>query len=269
MINRPIGVFDSGIGGLTVLKALLKTLPKERFIYFGDTARVPYGNKSQAVVLAYSREILHFLIQKNVKAVVVACNTASALALPLLKKMASVPIFGVVEAGAKAAAKLATSGKIAVIGTKSTITSNVYAKYLKKLIPKASVQKVACPLFVPLVEEGWINHPITEEIARIYLKDIVKKHPDVLVLGCTHYPLLKQVLAKILNNKTKTKLVDSPSAVAEEVKKELFQKEILATAKPRSPRVHFFVSDDPKAFKKMARLFLGNEPRGPVTKVQF
>ena len=291
--NLPIGVFDSGIGGLTVLKGLLKALPDERFIYFGDTARVPYGTKSKTVVLNYSREIAHFLIKQQVKCLVVACNTASALAVPTLKKEMSIPIFGVVEAGAREAAKIAPRGKIAVIGTPATINSGVYSKFLKNLAPKAKIFTQACPLFVALAEEGWLNHPVTRAVARIYLKDITRAKPNVMILGCTHYPLLQKTIKGAIHGHTR--LVDSPSAVAREVKKELKKLNLLSCChsdssnlyqerriskrgrsfflhekqRNQDDRVRFFVSDNPRGFKKMAKLFLGNEPHGPISLIKF
>ncbi|MBI4668809.1 MAG: glutamate racemase [Elusimicrobia bacterium] len=256
--HLPIGVFDSGIGGLTVLKGLLKELPNERFIYFGDTARVPYGTKSPEAVLRYSREICRFLLKgkgsPQVKMIVAACNTASALAVPILKKELPVPLIGVVEAGAGAAARLAPQGTIAIIGTKATIKSSIYAKYLKRLAPKSKILSQACPLFVPLVEEGWLNQPVTHEIARIYLEPLTGKKPDALILGCTHYPLLKETISRIFG--PNTAVIDSPTAVAQKVKDELIRLGIESKCRPQKYKTQFFVSDDPKGFERSARFFL-------------
>jgi len=194
--NSPIGVFDSGVGGLTVVKELMEQLPNERIIYYGDTARVPYGNKSRETVIRYSREITDFLVGQNVKAIVVACNTASALALDELNKNADVPIIGVVKPGARAAADVSKKGKIGVIATRATVNSGIYEAYLKGKKPDIEVFAKACPLFVPLVEEGLTDNPITDSIIHMYLDELLEKGIDSLVLGCTHYPLLKDSIAR-------------------------------------------------------------------------
>lgn len=277
----PIGVFDSGIGGLTVLRGLLRALPGERFVYFGDTARVPYGTKSSETVLRYSREIAAFLVgsvkKPKIKMLVIACNTASAVAAKILAKELPVPVIGVVEAGAQQAAKMAPAGTIAVIATKATIKSSVYVKYLKQLAPKARVIAQACPLFVPLVEEGWSDHPVTRQVARIYLNFLAKRKPDVLILGCTHYPMIQDTIEKIVGRQTV--IVDSPSAVADCVKKMVPGTIIkmvpgtisLGAQTPSSaiPRVKFFISDDPARFKQTATLFLGQPPVGAVKLTRF
>ncbi|MEK7287154.1 MAG: glutamate racemase [Elusimicrobiota bacterium] len=276
--NLPIGVFDSGVGGLTVLDALLKALPRERFVYFGDTARVPYGNKSPAVVLQYSREIARYLLHaspsiddletgRRIKMLIVACNTASALAAPRLQKELPIPIIGVVEAGAAQAARLAPRGTIAVIATKSTIASSIYSEYLKRLAPKAKILTQACPLFVPLVEEGWVDHPVTEQVARIYLENILKQKPDVLILGCTHYPILQAAIARAIP--AKTKVVDSSGAVARQVQEKLRKLKIAQSIRPLTPRAGFYVTDDPEGFRRAAKIFLRRALPGPVKLVRL
>lgn len=252
--DKPIGIFDSGIGGLTVLKELLRAFPHERFIYVGDTARVPYGTKSPQTVLAYSKQIVEFLIKKRVKMIVAACNTASALAIPLLKKEVPIPLVGVVEATAQLAAHVAPKGLIGVLATRATTKSGVYIKELKILAPKAKVMAQACPLLVPLVEEGWINHPITREVIRGYLRNLVKKKPNAVILGCTHYPILKPLIAEVFDKTTV--LVDSPKAVAKTIQRVL---DLIGRSKNLSSgkhKTHFFVSDDPEGFKRSAKLFL-------------
>lgn len=196
--EAPIGVFDSGVGGLTVVKEILTQLPKERIIYFGDTARVPYGSKSKETVTAYSRQIIKFLQSKNVKAIVIACNTASALALDTVAKEVDIPLIGVVKPGAKIAAETTKNGKIGVIATEATIRSGLYHTFLKATNPELEVFGQPCPLFVPLVEEGWTNDPITREIAKRYMSGLQEKEIDTLVLGCTHYPLLREIIRDIV-----------------------------------------------------------------------
>ncbi len=199
--NSPVGVFDSGIGGLTVVKEIINNLPGEDIVYFGDTARVPYGNKSRSTVLRYSRQIVRFLKSKGVKAIVVACNTASALALDELEAEVDVPIMGVIKPGVSAALRVTRNGRIGVIATQSTIDSRLYQELIAKEMPKASVFAKACPLFVPLVEEGWTNDSVTLEVAKRYLKELQEKEIDTLILGCTHYPLLFNLLGEYLGDK--------------------------------------------------------------------
>src|SRR6058998_1896375 len=205
----PLGVFDSGIGGLTVARAVFERLPRESVIYFGDTARVPYGPKSPDTVRRYSGEILAYLLQRGVKAVVVACNTSTAHALGFLQERSSVPVVGVIEPGARAAVAATKTGTIGVIGTAGTIASGAYERAIKALRPDARVYSQPCPLFVPLVEEGWFEHPAAELIARDYLAPLQRAKVDVLVLGCTHYPLLKPLLARVMAGGPDVKLVDS------------------------------------------------------------
>ena len=254
--NRPIGIFDSGFGGLTVMSAISKCLANEDLIYFGDTAHVPYGSKSKDAVIGFSKGIAAFLVKKNVKLIVVACNTASAFALTRLQKSLKIPIIGVIEPGAKAAVAASKNKNIGVIGTEGTIKSDSYFKAIKK-ISKAKVSQQACPLFVPLVEEGWINDAITQDTVKRYLKSLLNKNKniDALVLGCTHYPLLKNVLQKHAGKKII--LIDSAKATANEVKTILESKNIKAAKK--KAKISFFVSDNPKKFKLIGKKFFSKK----------
>lgn len=252
--KRPIGVFDSGLGGLTVVKELIRQLPNERIVYFGDTARVPYGTKSADTIIRYSREIVRALLEYKVKMVVVACNTASSLALDVIKKEFDVPIIGVIEPGAKKAAQVTRNKKIGIIATSSTVKSGKYAMKIVQLDGHITVTSQACPLFVPLVEEGWFEHQVTFQVARQYLKDMKKKNIDTLILGCTHYPLLKGVLRQVMG--PKVQLVDSAKEVALQVK-ELLTKEKCLAARLGPGQHMFIVTDEPKQFQSLALRFLG------------
>jgi glutamate racemase len=251
----PLGVFDSGIGGLTVARALFERLPAESVIYFGDTARVPYGPKSPDTVRRYSAEILAHLLKRGVKAVVVACNTSTAHALPQLQASSPVPVVGVIEPGARAAVAASKSGVIGVIGTAGTIASGAYERAIRALKPGARVQAQACPLFVPLVEEGWFDHPAAELIAREYLAPLTKAGVDVLVLGCTHYPLLKPLLSRVMG--AGVRLVDSAEETAQAVAAELDARGLLAVGGTHEHR--FVVSDDEPHFRKVGARFLGEK----------
>lgn len=259
---RPIGVFDSGIGGLTVAAALRRRLPAERILYLGDTARVPYGSKSPETVTRYTRNNLHFLHVRGVKAVVVACNTASALALPRIEP--EQPTWGVIRPGARKAAAL-SGGRVGVIGTESTIHSGAYGEALRELREDLVVESRACPLFVPLVEEGWHEDPVTEEVARRYLAPLLEAGIDTLVLGCTHYPLLTPLLQRVVG--PEVTLVDSADAVAEVVAEELERKGLRAPgvdleeepADSRRDGHHLYVTDTSSAFERFARRILGDE----------
>ncbi len=251
----PLGVFDSGIGGLTVARALFERLPRESVIYFGDTARVPYGPKSPETVRRYSAEILAYLLQRGVKAVVVACNTSTAHALGYLQERAPVPVVGVIEPGARAAVAATKGRAIGVIGTAGTIASGAYERAIKALRPDARVHAQPCPLFVPLVEEGWFDHPAAELIAREYLEPLQKAGVDVLVLGCTHYPLLKPLLARVMG--PRVTLVDSAEETAKAVAAELEARGLLAAGGSHD---HLFVvSDDEPHFRKVGARFLGGK----------
>jgi glutamate racemase len=254
----PLGVFDSGIGGLTVAHALFERLPHESVIYFGDTARVPYGPKSPETVRRYSAEILAYLLQRGVKAVIVACNTSTAHALDTLRERSPVPVLGVIEPGARAAVAATHGGAIGVIGTAGTIASGAYERAIKALRPDACVISRACPLFVPLVEEGWFDHPATELVAREYLRPLEAAGVDVLVLGCTHYPLLKPLLGRVLG--ASVRLIDSAEETAAAVQSELTARALLADAS--QPATHsFVVSDDESHFRSVGARFLGERLR--------
>ena len=251
--NRPIGIFDSGVGGLTVVKSVLKSLPGEDVIYFGDTARVPYGNKSRGTVVMFSTEIMDFLSKKNVKMVVVACNTASSLSLKYIKKCYNIPVIGVISPGVREALRISDSKRIGVIGTKSTVGSRAYERDLIKRDAECRVFSKACPLFVPLVENKHLKDKITFEIAENYLKTFKKNRIDTLILGCTHYPLLKNVLEKVMKG---VRLVDSPSAVVKEMISVMSQEDIVSGRKRKQGKLKCYVSDDPEGFRKTAAIFL-------------
>ena len=238
--RSPIGVFDSGIGGLTVVKEIINNLPDENIVYFGDTARVPYGNKSKSTVLRYSRQIVNFLKTKDVKAIVIACNTASALALDELEEEIDIPIIGVVKPGAYAAINTTKNNRVGVIATQSTVQSRLYQEIIAKEAPKIDVFAKACPLFVPLVEEGWTNDPVTLEVAKRYLTDLQDKDIDTLILGCTHYPLLSGLLADYLGDSIK--LVNPAYETARSLKRLLTELDILNDSKERGGQ-YFYVSD--------------------------
>jgi glutamate racemase len=254
--QKPIGVFDSGIGGLTVVKRLASTLPNESIIYFGDTARVPYGSKSNSTVIEYSIQNTKFLLQKNIKALVVACNTASSIAIPDLKKMFDIPIIGMIEPGSRMALQESHTKKIGVIGTRATISNLAYSKEIKKMNDSAEVFEKPCPLFVPLAEEGWIKHQATFEIAEEYLKELRENGIDTLVLGCTHYPILSEVIQKVVGSKVT--LIDSGVASSEVIKSELEKLNLLSDSNSSGVQ-EYYVSDIPAKFKEVAELFLGRE----------
>ena len=250
--SSPIGVFDSGLGGLTVAHAIMRRLPAENLIYFGDTARVPYGPKSPETVRRYSREISAYLIEQGVKAIVVACNTATAHALPILRDELDVPVIGVVEPGARAAVRATRSGHIGVIGTTGTIRSQAYVRAIHAENPDVRVTALACPLFVPLVEEGWVNHEATHLVAEEYLAPFVKDPVDTLVLGCTHYPLLKPVIGEVIGRSVR--LIDSAEETAADARRMLEENQLTAAAGEGDYR--FVASDDPQQFLTLGRRFL-------------
>lgn len=262
--NLPIAVFDSGVGGLTVLKAIRDILPHEDLLYLGDTARVPYGIKSGETIARYTLHAATSLASRGIKMLVVACNTATAAALPILRdKFAPMPVIGVIEPGARAAVEASQSGKIAVIGTEATIKGGAYQKAIGRIAPSAEVRGRACTLFVSLAEEGWITGPIAEGIARRYLEDIfgpnVPERPDTLLLGCTHFPLLIQPLRAIAG--VDTAIVDSARATAKTVAKELEQLDICAPGGKEGGQ-HFLTTDNPERFAHAGSLFL-NSPLAP------
>lgn len=259
--DLPIGIFDSGIGGLTVVRQIHKALPQEDLVYLGDTARVPYGTKSPGTVVRFACEDAQFLVGQRVKALVVACNTASAWALPTLEHEFKLPIFGVIQPGAKAAAAKTRNGRIGVIGTNATIRSGAYGRSIHALNHRIRVLARPCPLLVPLVEAGWIRHPVTRAVLREYLAPLVRRGIDTLVLGCTHYPLLKPAIRQAVRKKVM--LVDSAQSCAEDVRLGLQHLDLLRGG--HSPGwIRPFVTDEPDQFESMASRFLRCRADRPV-----
>jgi glutamate racemase len=260
-IRRPtIGVFDSGVGGLTVLRALLNRIPDADYLYFGDTARLPYGSKSAATVAHYAVGAAHYLQEHGAELLVIACNTATALALDEIKASSRVEVIGVVEPGAEAAAHATTQRRVVVIGTEATVASHAYRRALEAR--NVAVREKACPLLVPLVEEGWTEHPVTEQVARIYLSEAFSedsRDADVLLLGCTHYPLLKPVLRRVAP--THVTIVDSAESTAYAVARQLEIDPLHSPSAPErrtAPRLNFFATDSAEKFKKLGTRFLGH-----------
>lgn len=267
MKDRPIGIFDSGVGGLTVYRALHKRLPNERFIYLGDTARVPYGTKSMATVERYAIENSQFLASRGIKMLVVACNTASALALPKIREKIGLDVVGVIGPGGRKAVQMTREkqhSKIGVIATEATVASNAYYEAIRRASDTAEVMQAACPLFVPLAEENWVNEPETYSIAAKYLADLNEFRPDVLVLGCTHYPILRSVIQQTVGENVK--LVDSGEATADEVAALLDTKGLAHPEAADQERSlcddldHFYVTDAADRFARVAERFLGTKP---------
>lgn len=255
-MSKTIGVFDSGVGGLTVVKELIHQLPAEDIVYFGDTARVPYGIKSKETVIRFSIENMLFLLKHNVKLICVACNTVSSLALPVIKNYFKVPIVGVITPGAMKAVYATHNKQVGVIGTQSTIRSRAYEKEIKHLDPDIKITAAACPLFVPFAEEGFLDGKAITEVASHYLKPLKAAGVDTVILGCTHYPLLKPVIKKIMGRRVT--LIDSAKEVALEVK-EILSSEGQLNKITRRGRQKFYVSDNPEWFSRLARNFLGRD----------
>ncbi len=253
--DSPIGVFDSGIGGLTVVRRLIELLPNENVVYFGDTARVPYGNKSAEVIREYAVQDAEFLISKGVKLIVIACNTASALAMDVVRAHSPVPTIGVIEPTAKEAVRMSRSKSIGVIGTLSTIGSSAYSDALRTVDQKTKTISQACPLFVPLAEEGMFEHHVTDLVAEEYLSPFTGK-VDVMILGCTHYPLLRNTISKALGGEVQ--LVDAGEATSKTVSEALASSGMLNTLRSK-PRYEFYVSDFPQKFNEIAERFLGRK----------
>jgi glutamate racemase len=251
--SNPIGIFDSGLGGLTVVRQILKQLPEETIYYFGDTARVPYGSKGNNTVKHFALQIALFLESQRVKLLVVACNTASSVALELLKESISIPVVGVIVPGCRAAVTHTRTGHVAVLGTTSTISSEAYNRIIHQMNPSISVYGMPCPLFVPLVEEGWEDHPVAFQIAKEYLKDVLSMPVDTIILGCTHYPFLRNTLRQIVPGSVQ--LVDSSIETARAVKQVVEEKNIANLETNHTHR--FFVSDFPQKFHEIAARFLG------------
>lgn len=262
MDSRPIGVFDSGLGGLTVVKSIKALLPSESIIYFGDTARVPYGNKSRELIKEYSSEITEFLVKKDSKMVVVACNTVSAMVLSTLKKNNSIPILGVIAPGVAEAISITNNKYIGVIGTIATVNSDAYNTALKALDSNIETISQACPLFVPLAEEGWLEGDVVNMVVAHYLSPLKEKNIDTLILGCTHYPLLKNAIANQFNKTTV--LIDSADAVARAVQKKLSDFDLLNN-KDEKGSLFCFVTDIPMHFETVGQQFLGS----PLDSVQI
>jgi len=262
--DRGIGIFDSGVGGLTVFHATRTMLPAERLIYLGDTARVPYGTKSPQTVARYACQAAAFLVSQRVKLLVVACNTASSVALEALHHEFRLPVIGVIEPGAERAVALTRTGRIGVIGTEGTIQSGAYTRAIRTLSPQVEVYSAACPLFVPLAEEGWADHPVARLCAEEYLAPLLRQRIDTLVLGCTHYPLLKKVLAEVLG--PEVQLIDSAEATASKVAA------MLDSRRERHPHAdaseRFFVTDVPTRFCRVGGAFLGTS-LGDVRQVEI
>lgn len=252
--QSPIGVFDSGVGGLTVVRQLHRRLPGEDILYLGDTARVPYGTKSASTIQRFAAEDAAFLLGRGVKALVIACNTASALAIESLRKQSPVPVFGVIEPGARAAVAVSPGQRIGVIATSSTIRSGAYERAIRQASARAEVFGKACPLLVPLVEEGWLSHVVTDAVLREYLSPLTGRRIDTLVLGCTHYPLLKPAVRKLCGKEIT--LVDSAESCAVEVSRALAEMGLLAVRRRRAGVIRPFVTDEPDRFSALSRRFL-------------
>ena len=252
--RQAIGVFDSGIGGLTVVKALMEELPSESIIYFGDTARVPYGTKSKSTIVKFSLENVEFLLRFGVKCIVIACNTSSSWALPTLRKYFKVPIIGVIRPGAVAAVRHTRSKRVGVIGTTATIHSRAYEVAIQRLDPTIKVFSQSCTLFVPLVEEGWLDGSICREVASRYLHPLTRQRIDTLIMGCTHYPLMSKTIQQCLGSHVV--LVDSAKQTTYEVRGALLSMDALHDHAAR-PRYRFFVTDEPDHFDMVGRRFLG------------
>ena len=251
--KRPIGVFDSGVGGLTVVREIMRQIPDENIVYFGDTARLPYGSKSKDNIIRFSRQIIRFLLTRNVKAIVIACNTASAQALDVVKEEFDLPIIGTITAGARAAVQETRSRKIGVIGTEGTIRSQTYTEVIRELEPEAEVMGKACPLFVPLVEEGFAKHHIADEVIDIYLREMKESDIDTMILGCTHYPLLRSRIMAYLGDKVS--IVNPAYETAMDLKRILEEKG-LNNDRDSLTKYEFYVSDAAEKFKQFANSIL-------------
>lgn len=252
--RSPIGVFDSGLGGLTVFKALARRMPEESLIYFGDTAHVPYGSKSPRAIARFSSEVAKFLEGRGIKLLVVACNTSSAWALPTIRKAVKVPVIGVIEPGARGALGVSRGGRIGIIGTEATVKSNAYVKAIKTLSKGVRTVSAACPLFVPLVEEGWWSGEVVSAVVRKYLAPLKRAGVDTVILGCTHYPYLKPVLSRVLGSRVR--LIDSAEETARETETALCELGLRAPRGDRGRR-EFYASDAPERFRRLARRMLG------------
>lgn len=254
--RRPVGVFDSGVGGLTIVRAMRKMLPNEPIIYFGDMARLPYGTKSKEQILAYSIQNTLFLLKHKVKTVVVACNSSSSAAYSFLKRNFNLPIIDVIVPAAQSAVDVSKTGKIGVIATQATIDSGAYEKAVKHLSPRATLVTGSCPLFVPLVEEGWLEGEITEKVAATYLKSLTRRQIDTLILGCTHYPLLRKAIEKVLP--PRVRIVDSVFPTVQALA-DILEKKSLRYPGTRKGELKIYISDKPRNFVKVSEKFLGEK----------
>lgn len=254
MDNRPIGVFDSGLGGLTVLKEIIKVLPNENIVYFGDTARVPYGPRSKETIMKYTFQAINFLISKNVKAIVIACNTATARSLEEAQKIYDLPIIGVIEAGARTAAYSTKNNIVGVIGTDGTVSSKSYNVEIERINKDIKIVSKACPLFVPIIEEGWANTEVARLTVKEYLQELLDEGIDSLVLGCTHYPILKRTIGEFVGENIK--LVNPAKETAKDLSDILQEKSILRTEKLHPATYEYYVSDIPEKFVSIGQQFL-------------
>ncbi len=254
--NRSIGIFDSGIGGLTVVKEIIKLLPRENLIYLGDTARVPYGTKSKNTVIKYAESNANFLLSKGIKILIIACNTASAYSLDALRSKLSIPVMGVIEPGAEKAAQVTSNGKVGVIGTPSTIRSEAYSKALLSINGDLEIFQKPCPLFVHLAEEGWHDGDILLQVAQKYLNDMVRRKIDVLILGCTHYPILKDTIKKVVGEDVT--LIDSAEETASELLRIVTAGRTGSSGQKEITR-DFYLTDDSETFIDIASKFLGDD----------
>jgi len=252
--HQPIGVFDSGVGGLTVVRALMERLPFENILYFGDTARVPYGIKSVETITSYASQITEFLLRQEVKLLIIACNTMAAVAREAVDSLSQVPVLDVIDAGARSTVADSHRRSVGVIGTSATINSNAYARAIHRYAPDMRIYSQACPLFVPLVEEGWLDHPVTRLTAQEYLKPLLAEQIDALVLGCTHYPLLKAMLKSVVG--PDIRLVDSADSMSD-ITAAVLQETGLANPSGLPPSYHFYVTDVPLRFQSIGERFLG------------
>ena len=267
MDTRPIGVFDSGVGGLTVVKQIMKVMPHENIVYFGDTARVPYGTKSKEAVTKYSKQNVRFLLSKEVKAIIVACNTASSNSLDALRETFDVPIFGVVVPGVEEALRSTKNKKIGVIGTPGTVRSGAYERMICEQDSEMQVFTKACPLFVPLAEEGWTDNEVSRQAAKRYLEELVATGIDSLVLGCTHYPLIEKVIREYMGDDVT--LINSGAEVAKYLKKKLTKENLLHDGKCDENQYRYYVSDDISSFEELGGIFLEREINGQVNKIDI
>ncbi len=270
--NQPIGIFDSGVGGLTVLRAVVSRLPREDVIYLGDTARVPYGNRGADTIRRYAHNAAHLLVKRQIKALVVACNTASAFALTTLQEALPIPVFGVIAPVAQRAAEHSQSHSIAVLGTRGTIRSEAYQRRLLNLCPDVDVHPIACPLLAPLVEEGWLEGPVPDHILRHYLAPLASTDVDTMILGCTHYPLLRPAIAEVAQSimgHSQVNLLDSATATAEALETRLSSLQLLRDAGTRPGSRRFLVTDQPDSFVAAATRFFGRSIDGQCQHVDI